>query len=292
MNDFNRDFGIDIQKNKGKKIAESSNHSHPYYELIYVRSGNFKYFIKNSLVSVESKNVILVDKNTIHKAIITNNVTNTYLNIKFYDNLIDGKIKEECTDLFRQKHIVIDNNNFLLIDLLFSKMYHEFDNKEKNWQILVRYQLGELITMLNRISKSTSNTGNHSVTDKHSVADSHSVQTTIEKIIDYINTKISIEHEADPDLETISKKFSISPSYISRIFKKQIGMGFKEYIISLKISNAKKLMNSEDLSITEIAYHSGFSDSNYFSTVFKKNEGISPTEYMNLLKKNNIFKRN
>ena len=278
MNELKKELGIEITKSKGKKIAESNNHSHPYYELIYVRSGSFTYFIENKLLDVGSKNVILVDKNTFHKAIITNDVTNTYLIIRFYEDFIASPFLDDCNDIFKKKQIIIKESNYLLIDLLFSKMYHEYDKKGKNWKILVRYQLCELISILRNISEDTSK------------STEYSTQSNIERIVNYINTKVLTENEGELNLESISRFFSMSPTYFSRMFKKQIGIGFKEYIISLKILNAKKLMHSTDLPIMEIAYRSGFSDSNYFATTFKRIEGISPTAYKKSLTNNNIFK--
>ncbi len=53
-----------------------------------------------------------------------------------------------------------------------------------------------------------------------------------------------------------------------------------EYIIKPKIKKAKELMMGRDISITNLAYDLGFSTSSYFSTVFKKHQGISPTKYI------------
>ena len=72
----------------------------------------------------------------------------------------------------------------------------------------------------------------------------------------------------------------MNSSAFSKKFKKEIGIGFKEYVVSAKIIYSKKLMETTTDSITKIAFLSGFEDSNYFSTVFKKMESISPSEYI------------
>lgn len=83
----------------------------------------------------------------------------------------------------------------------------------------------------------------------------------------------------DITIDTLCRKFSCSQSYISRLFKKHTGEGFREYLTKLRLNDAKMLLMHSTLSITEIAFSVGFCDSNYFSGVFKKNIGIPPRAY-------------
>lgn len=85
------------------------------------------------------------------------------------------------------------------------------------------------------------------------------------------------------DLEETAAKFSLSSYYFSRSFKEAIGYNFTDYINMMRIKRAKELMKNDAMSIKEIGYSVGFSDPNYFSKVFKKYEGISPTEYKSKL---------
>ena len=66
---------------------------------------------------------------------------------------------------------------------------------------------------------------------------------------------------------------------IKKIFKRDIGFTFSSYLNMLRIEKAKELLLKSDMSITVIAFDIGYNDSNYFSTVFKNIEGISPREY-------------
>lgn len=83
------------------------------------------------------------------------------------------------------------------------------------------------------------------------------------------------------DLEMISAKFNLSPFYFSRIFKDVLGYNFSDYINVVRIRKAKELLKDDSESIKEICYTVGYSDPNYFSKVFKKYEGVTPTEYKN-----------
>jgi sigma-B regulation protein RsbU (phosphoserine phosphatase) len=80
-------------------------------------------------------------------------------------------------------------------------------------------------------------------------------------------------------VEDVARKMSISPSHFKKIFKRDMGYTFTNYLNMLRIQKAKELLVKSKLSITEIAYNIGYNDSNYFSTVFKSIEGMSPREY-------------
>lgn len=99
---------------------------------------------------------------------------------------------------------------------------------------------------------------------------------------------------SDPglSLKWISEnKVFANADYLSRKFLQETGHKFKEYLVSLRISKAKELMiNKNNSSITDIAEQVGFGDNpQYFSSVFKKNTGMSPYEYKrNLMGKNKV----
>lgn len=79
---------------------------------------------------------------------------------------------------------------------------------------------------------------------------------------------------------------SYSSDHLRRLFKKSTGMTPVEYLTSLRLNHAKKLMEENQLlyTVAEIGTMSGYYDSRYFSRVFKKNIGMTPQEYINLNK--------
>lgn len=71
----------------------------------------------------------------------------------------------------------------------------------------------------------------------------------------------------------------ISQQYLCRIFKQTMNIRPNEYIIRRRLQESKRLLTETDIPIKEICIESGFTDAGYFSTVFKKYEGMSPVEY-------------
>lgn len=83
----------------------------------------------------------------------------------------------------------------------------------------------------------------------------------------------------DISLDEVSQQVNISPYYFSKLFKKRTGENYVEYVTNIRMKKAKELLRNTNLSIKEICLETGYSDPNYFSRMFRKHEGISPTEY-------------
>ncbi|MCR5250610.1 MAG: response regulator [Lachnospiraceae bacterium] len=83
----------------------------------------------------------------------------------------------------------------------------------------------------------------------------------------------------DISLDDVSRAVNISPYYFSKLFKEATGENFIEYLTNIRIEKAKELLTGGDLSMKEICSMCGYQDPNYFSRTFKKNVGLTPTEY-------------
>lgn len=98
----------------------------------------------------------------------------------------------------------------------------------------------------------------------------------IDDIIDYIQ-KHYCENITNSD---IAKLFNYHPNYINQMMVARTGTSLYQYIISLRISKAIKLLETGNLSICEIAYMVGFNDLSHFSRYFKKITGKRPSDFM------------
>lgn len=83
-------------------------------------------------------------------------------------------------------------------------------------------------------------------------------------------------------VDTIAADNGYSAAQLQRIFKNECGVSVIDYFINIKIEYAKLLINEGQCTITEIALNVGYNNPNYFSRLFKKKVGLSPSEYGNL----------
>ena len=98
----------------------------------------------------------------------------------------------------------------------------------------------------------------------------------IQSIIQYIESHLSEKLL----LNDVADAFSISPNYLGHLFKKSTAMGFNEYVTKAKISRAKSLLFNRELKLYEVSSLLGYENYFYFSRVFKKVEGCSPSQYI------------
>ncbi|MBM7563431.1 response regulator [Paenibacillus sacheonensis] len=84
-------------------------------------------------------------------------------------------------------------------------------------------------------------------------------------------------------LERVAAEIDRNPFYVSKLFKSHFGMNYIDYLTECRMETAKQLMQDAEKSLKEITYEIGYHDPNYFSRVFKKIVGYSPTEYRKML---------
>ncbi|GHI00563.1 response regulator transcription factor [Neobacillus kokaensis] len=98
------------------------------------------------------------------------------------------------------------------------------------------------------------------------------IQNSLFAIHDRFTEKIS--------LSEIASAVHVNPTYLSRKFHEEVGVSFSEYLIQFRIQAAKRLLlENPSWSISVVAENSGFSSQNYFSTLFRKIEGMSPKDF-------------
>jgi two-component system response regulator YesN len=98
-------------------------------------------------------------------------------------------------------------------------------------------------------------------------------------VVEASKAYIEANYTKNITLDDLSMAVNISSYYLSRIFKENTGENFIDYLTRLRIERAKELLSSTQYSMKEIGVMSGYSDPNYFSKSFKKNVGVTPTEY-------------
>ena len=106
-----------------------------------------------------------------------------------------------------------------------------------------------------------------------------SKQYEISKPIRIAMQYIQTNYSSEVKLEDIAQAVFLNPSYFSRLFKQQTGLGFAEYVMQVRLEKAKELLRDSFLNIGEIAQMVGYTDLRYFSKLFIKATGVKPVQY-------------
>ena len=85
--------------------------------------------------------------------------------------------------------------------------------------------------------------------------------------------------DSELSLKSLASQLGFSPSYLSVLIKKELGLPFQDYLIQERMKKAKLLLLTTDLKIYEIAEQVGFEDMNYFSQRFKQVVGLTPRQF-------------
>jgi len=101
-----------------------------------------------------------------------------------------------------------------------------------------------------------------------------------QKRIDMVLQYILSHYDEQISINEMAKMTKLSPLYFGALFKQETGKTFREYLNMIRINQAENLLNSGMYTVSEAAASCGFSDVFYFSKVFKKYRGVSPSEVL------------
>jgi two-component system response regulator YesN len=96
--------------------------------------------------------------------------------------------------------------------------------------------------------------------------------------------KFYLDHNYDRDisLNEIAEQFSFNPSYLSSFFKAETDINITDYLINLRIEHSKTFLTDTEMKINEISLKLGYNNTQYFHKIFKKMNGVTPTDYRKL----------
>lgn len=188
------------------------------------------------------------------------------------------KSQEALQDIFhsfetypRTKNIIINHFLSLMLDIM--KLCKDCSlSSPSELHTLIDYKQMACFTSLKDLEK-TAETVISQITESIRAKSEKSV--SVRAAVDYIH-----QHYSETiDLNVLAGHIHITPAYLSLIFKVQTGVNFLDYLTQYRIEQACRLLKETDLRNYEIAYETGFRDEKYFSTVFKKATGMTPSKY-------------
>ncbi|MPQ43525.1 PocR ligand-binding domain-containing protein [Clostridium tarantellae] len=203
-----------------------------------------------------------------------NKLNHLYSNIP---SLSYEEVKSIAEMLFQLCNYIVEESldKRLIFELYEKDVVHK--NSLNNTLDLSNYKENNLKTIKDELSNAITNSHIKDLSyEKDNISDSI-LKPAIEYIHSHKNENVSLKKASD--------LCHISSSYFSRIFTKKIGQNYSTYLSLLKISWAKQLLVSTDMTISEISDNLGFNEAGYFIKIFKKHESITPSLYRKYHKK-------
>jgi two-component system response regulator YesN len=178
--------------------------------------------------------------------------------------------------------VSIDHQSILGIFTLADKAsIHTLEEESKNHlknclKVPFQLQVSGHLTNFEAIPSEVGKLRNHSAKD--------SVDLEMKKNEDVITIALQYIHAhyfLNVSLEKVAAIIYLNPIYFSQLFKQRMGIGYKDYVIQLRMERAKELLCDSSLRITDVAELVGYPDIRYFTQVFRKRYHVTPTEYRN-----------
>jgi two-component system response regulator YesN len=112
------------------------------------------------------------------------------------------------------------------------------------------------------------------------IQDIHSIKASrASSLLSMVREYIQKNFDKELSLESAAEVVRVSPFYLSRLFRKETGGTFIDYLTEFRIKKARELLSVPTNNVKDVCYMVGYRDPNYFARVFKKNSGMTPSEY-------------
>ena len=258
---------------------------HDFWEMVYIESGEAIAMADDENIPLFPGDVIFHKPGEVHSIKSVNGTTAKAFFICFHTTNKSAKI-------FESLKIALENEQKQMIYRLYDEARKIYLNRKKYYrsvifsssalspdaptgaQQLFKNHLEEfLISVIQLVEKSANVITYESKEELEGLI----YQKMLEKISAAVYSSISVED--------VLSEFNYGKTYLSQLFKKYCGLSIMQYHNSLKIKEAKKLIKEGKLTMAKISEKLGFNNQYYFSRVFKKVEGISPSDYKEQIKR-------
>lgn len=164
--------------------------------------------------------------------------------------------------------VVIRGLGFDVMAPLFRELYHCFCRSDLASRLQERAIFMQIVAEISSFQLT-----------EHGVCRNHYHQKTISQAVQYMHS----HYNEDIKTPVLAERFHLSDKYFGILFKSMTGMAVHEYLLNIRMQNAKRLLIESSSSIEEIASDIGIGDVFYFTKLFKRHEGITPGKYRRML---------
>lgn len=249
----------------------SAFHSHDFCELLIYIKGDVGYIVEDIYHIMKRGDILLLRPNEIHKVVIHRPTQYERFVINFpvtcFDNLHKG-IKSPLDNILNRENgerNILRPSDEAMTELI-AQLYDIsalLSSSREGWELSAYSHLLRLIDIIGG-----------SIRENFFIGRGNALPPLLDKILTYVNEN----YKEITTAENIAEIFRISPSYLSRIFKKHMDITLNQYIQAKRIAHAKTMLSAGS-SVAQTCFECGFNDCSHFITVFKKLVGTTPYKY-------------
>ncbi|MEI7025084.1 helix-turn-helix transcriptional regulator [Paenibacillus sp. y28] len=248
-----------------------TNHFHSTYEIFYLMSGKREIFIQDRMMVIHEGDIAMIAPNILHRTTNTEIHKHERLVVNMHESLMtsmNSSRMDILQPLFDNEYMIIKCSlqDRLAIDTLAHRIIQEVQDKKPGFEMYTQTLVLQLLIICCRHIKQNSIELLEFPSPMHE---------RISEVVRYINNC----YMEDLSLHLLADKFYVSPYYLSRFFKEATGFTFVEYLNSVRIKEAKKLLERSSMKVNLISKKVGFGSVTHFGRVFKSVTGYVPLYY-------------
>ena len=261
---------VDTHRDISYPNANMQLHSHAFYELLFCSNNcNAEYLVGPQRYRLQEGDIIFVPPGTSHRPLLPENMTVPY---ERYVLWLSQEFMELYAGLFsysftkNQTHASIlrtDSATRTHLKTLFHNGVLEAEKQADGWESVVIGNTIQLLTQIKRATKMQATTP---------------MQAEKPELLDRITAYIEKNYAASLTIGEVSKKFYVSNSTVSHLFRQKLGVSFYRYVTQRRLIGAKTLIE-QGQPLESVASRTGFLDYSGFYRAFKQEFGISPRQY-------------
>lgn len=265
-----------ILTDEGMEPCHPGMHSHAYHEILYCRSNcGAEFQLGSQTYQLQRGDILMLPPNTPHSWLCRSKSGEPYLG---YRLCIAAEHLAHLNTLSHDLDIAQTTECYFLRTLgtiwepigeMFRVLYEETHFRSVGWEMASMASSIYLLTQLGR-----------AVISNPSAAIPQNKLDLVELVLSYVRS----HYGEKITLEDVARKFWVSPSTITHLFHKKLGISFYKYVMNLRLTEAKNLI-SEGMPMEKIALNVGFNDYSAFYRAFKKEFGISPRQFSQTIAK-------
>jgi len=261
---------VDTHRDTSYSNAQLQLHSHTFYELLFCRSNcGAEYLVGAERYRLQRGDIIFVPPGVAHRPLLPETMPEPYkryviwLSPEFmnaYAHLLEPLVQEQpaYSTLLRTA-----GTDWAFLETFFRQGVQEAETQQVGWEAAV---IGNTITLLTQLRRALS--------DRSAALMAAEKPDLLDRLLAYIETHLS-EHISLPET---AQKFYVSPSTVSQLFRKKLGVSFYRCVTQHRLIAAKERI-AAGAALEAVAEQVGFSDYSSFYRAFKQEYGISPRQY-------------
>lgn len=269
LNNFSDSFSVSRKKQANHVMPDS--HFHSSYEAYYLLEGERQFFIKDRTIVIKAGDLIIIQPDVLHKTANGIYPEHEKIILNFKENFIpafQGDLFKKLYPASLEDYLVI---HFTLqykiqVEDILQQVVEEAKEKKGAYEVYIQSLILQMLIISSRYLEE------HIMEPLEYLNPMHK---RISEVVRYINK----HYKKELSLQYLADKFFVSPYYVSHAFKEVTGFTFVEYVNSVRIKEAKKLLEETNLKVYLIASKVGYGSITHFGRVFKEITGHVPLYY-------------